>query len=79
MERVWVLFAEWWRVESEWTARDRELKTFGGPARTFLRPGSAQKRDASLGQQADHPTTSRADGVAVEAVMVADVFSKLLA
>ena len=26
-------------IESEWTARDRELKTFGGPARTFLCPG----------------------------------------
>ena len=26
-------------IESEWTARDRELKMFGGPARTFLSPG----------------------------------------
>jgi hypothetical protein len=26
-------------IESEWTARDRELKMFGGPARTFLCPG----------------------------------------
>jgi len=44
-------------------------------------PSSAQlapiKRDAGLGQQADHPTISGADGVAVEAVMVAEVFSKL--
>jgi benzoylformate decarboxylase len=27
------------RIESEWTARDRESKMFGGPARTFLYPG----------------------------------------
>jgi putative transposase len=27
------------QIESEWTARDRELKMFGGPARTFLCPG----------------------------------------
>ncbi|MFI5117154.1 MAG: REP-associated tyrosine transposase [Terriglobales bacterium] len=26
-------------IESEWTARDRELKTLGGLARTFLSPG----------------------------------------
>ena len=26
-------------IESEWTARDRELKTFGGPERIFLNPG----------------------------------------
>ena len=26
-------------IESEWTARDRELKLSGGPARTFLCPG----------------------------------------
>jgi len=26
-------------IESEWTARDRELKILGGPARTFLCPG----------------------------------------
>jgi putative transposase len=26
-------------IESEWTARDRELKILGGPARTFLSPG----------------------------------------
>jgi putative transposase len=26
-------------IESEWTARDRELKEFGGPARIFLNPG----------------------------------------
>ena len=26
-------------IESEWTARDRELKMFGGPARIFLCPG----------------------------------------
>ncbi len=26
-------------IESEWTARDRELKMFGGPPRIFLRPG----------------------------------------
>ena len=26
-------------IESEWTARDRELKMFGGPARIFLSPG----------------------------------------
>jgi putative transposase len=26
-------------IESEWTARDRELKKVGGPARTFLSPG----------------------------------------
>ena len=26
-------------IESEWTARDRELKMSGGPARNFLRPG----------------------------------------
>ena len=26
-------------IESQWTARDRELKMFGGPARTFLCPG----------------------------------------
>jgi hypothetical protein len=26
-------------IESEWTARDRELKMFGGPARTFFCPG----------------------------------------
>ena len=26
-------------IESEWTARDRELKMFGGPARPFLSPG----------------------------------------
>ena len=26
-------------IESEWTARDRELKMFGGPPRTFLCPG----------------------------------------
>ena len=26
-------------IESEWTARDRELKMFGGPVRTFLSPG----------------------------------------
>ena len=26
-------------IESEWTARDREAKTGGGPARTFLHPG----------------------------------------
>ena len=26
-------------IESEWTARDRESKMFGGPARTFLCPG----------------------------------------
>ncbi len=26
-------------IESEWTARDRELKVSGGPARTFLCPG----------------------------------------
>ncbi len=26
-------------IESEWTARDRELKMFGGLARTFLSPG----------------------------------------
>ena len=26
-------------IESEWTARDRELKMFGTPARTFLSPG----------------------------------------
>ncbi len=25
-------------IESEWTARDRELKMFGSPARTFLNP-----------------------------------------
>ena len=28
-------------IESEWTARDRELKMFGGPARTFLCPEPA--------------------------------------
>jgi|SRR5271165_545702 len=26
-------------IESEWTARDRELQASGGPARTFLLPG----------------------------------------
>jgi hypothetical protein len=26
-------------IESEWTARDRELKMFGAPARTCLCPG----------------------------------------
>ncbi len=26
-------------IESEWTARDRELEKFGGPARIFLIPG----------------------------------------
>jgi hypothetical protein len=26
-------------IESQWTARDRELKMFGGPARTYLCPG----------------------------------------
>ena len=26
-------------IESEWTARDRESKEFGGPARIFLNPG----------------------------------------
>jgi putative transposase len=26
-------------IESEWTARDRELQAFGGPARIFLNPG----------------------------------------
>jgi putative transposase len=26
-------------IESEWTARDRESKLFGGPARIFLCPG----------------------------------------
>ena len=26
-------------IEPEWTARDRELKMLGGPARTFLCPG----------------------------------------
>jgi hypothetical protein len=26
-------------IESEWTARDRELKMFGGPPRIFLSPG----------------------------------------
>ena len=26
-------------IESEWTGRDRELKMFGGTARTFLSPG----------------------------------------
>jgi hypothetical protein len=26
-------------IESEWTARDRELKVFGGAARIFLCPG----------------------------------------
>ena len=30
-------------IESEWTARDRELKMFGGPARTFLSPGYRPK------------------------------------
>ena len=28
-------------IESEWTARDRELKMFGGPARIFLSPEPA--------------------------------------
>ena len=26
-------------IESQWRARDRELKMFGRPARTFLRRG----------------------------------------
>jgi hypothetical protein len=26
-------------IESEWTARDRELKMLGGQARIFLTPG----------------------------------------
>ena len=26
-------------IESEWTARDREVKMFAGPARIFLSPG----------------------------------------
>ncbi len=26
-------------IESEWTARERDLKMLGGPARTFLSPG----------------------------------------
>ena len=30
-------------IEAEWTARDREFKMFGGPARTFLRPFSVRK------------------------------------
>jgi hypothetical protein len=34
-------------IESQWTARDRELKMFGRPARTFLR--GVQERDANLG------------------------------
>jgi hypothetical protein len=41
VERVWVLFMPrgLMEIESEWTARDRELKTLGGLARTFLSPG----------------------------------------
>ena len=30
-------------IESEWTARERERKTFGGRARIFLGPGSRPK------------------------------------
>jgi len=26
-------------IESQWTARDRGVKTTGGPARIFVRPG----------------------------------------
>jgi hypothetical protein len=36
-------------IESEWTARDRELKIFGGPARTFLCPGPAKEKNKCAG------------------------------
>src|SRR5450759_416608 len=39
-------------IESEWTARDRELKMFGGPARTFSAQVSVQNTDADLGRRA---------------------------
>ncbi len=39
-------------IESEWTARDRELKMFGGPAEPSSTQVSVQKTDANLGHQA---------------------------
>lgn len=36
-------------IESEWTARDRELKMFGGPARTFLCGGERPKHGREPG------------------------------
>lgn len=35
-------------IESEWTARDRELKANAGPARIFLRQVSVHLQDANL-------------------------------